>query len=31
LYQNQGPDTAPDFNGFTYYKSGGVDITLPYG
>ena len=31
LYQNQGPDTAPDFSGFTYFQSGGVDITLPYG
>jgi hypothetical protein len=31
LYQNLGPDTAPDFNGFTYFQSGGTDITLPYG
>jgi hypothetical protein len=31
LYLNQGPDTAPDFNGYAYFKSGGVDITLPYG
>jgi hypothetical protein len=31
LYQNQGPDTAPSFNGYTFFQSGGVDITLPYG
>ncbi len=31
LYQNLGPDTAPDFNGFTFFQSGGQDITLPYG
>lgn len=31
LYLNQGPDTAPDFNGYTYFQSGGTDITLPYG
>jgi len=31
LYLNQGPDTAPDFNGYTFFQSGGGDITLPYG
>jgi hypothetical protein len=31
LYLNQGPDTAPAFNGYTFFQSGGVDITLPYG
>ena len=31
LYLNQGPDTAPNFNGYTFFQSGGGDITLPYG
>jgi len=31
LYLNQGSDTAPAFNGYTFFQSGGVDITLPYG
>jgi hypothetical protein len=31
LYLNQGPDTTPAFNGYTFFTSGGVDITLPYG
>jgi len=31
LYLNQGPDTAPVFNGYTFFQSGGVDVTLPYG
>jgi hypothetical protein len=31
LYPNLGPDTAPVFNGYTLFQSGGVDITLPYG
>jgi hypothetical protein len=31
LYSNQGLDTAPDFNGYTFFQSGGTDITLPYG
>ena len=31
LYPNLGPDTAPVFNGYTFFQSGGVDITLPYG
>ena len=31
LYLNLGPDTAPDFNGYTFLQSGGVDITLPSG
>lgn len=31
LYLNQGPDTAPTFNGYTFFQSGGVDVTLPYG
>ncbi len=31
LYLNLGPDTAPDFNGYSFFKSGGVDISLPYG
>ena len=31
LYLNQGPDTAPVFNGYTFFQAGGTDITLPYG
>jgi hypothetical protein len=31
LYLNQGPDTAPEFNGYTFFQSGGTDITLPSG
>ena len=31
LYLNQGTDTDPLFNGYTFFQSGGVDITLPYG
>ena len=31
LYLNLGSDTAPDFNGYTFFQSCGVDITLPYG
>ena len=31
LYLNQGPDTAPVFNGYTFFASGGTDISLPYG
>jgi hypothetical protein len=31
LYLNQGPDSAPEFNGYTFFQSGGSDITLPYG
>jgi hypothetical protein len=31
LYLNQGPDTAPEFNGYTFFQSGGGDVTLPYG
>jgi len=31
LYLNIGTDTAPEFNGYTYFQSGGGDITLPYG
>jgi hypothetical protein len=31
LYLNLGPDTAPDFNGYTFFQSSGEDITLPYG
>jgi hypothetical protein len=31
LYLNQALDTVPEFNGFTYFQSGGGDITLPYG
>jgi hypothetical protein len=31
LYLNQSSDTAPAFNGYTFFQSGGVDITLPYG
>ena len=30
-YANQGSDTAPYFSGYTFYQSGGTDITLPYG
>ncbi len=31
LYLNTGPDTAPQFNGYTFFQAGGNDITLPYG
>lgn len=31
LYLNQGADELPEFNGYTFFQSGGVDITLPYG
>jgi len=31
LYLNQGPDTAPQFNGYAFFQSGGTDITLPSG
>ena len=31
LYLNQGPDTAPAFNGYTFFQSGGGDIVLPSG
>jgi hypothetical protein len=31
LYLNQGPETAPSFNGYTFFESGGQDMTLPYG
>jgi hypothetical protein len=31
LYLNQGSDTAPAFNGYTFFQAGGVDITLPSG
>lgn len=31
LYLNQGPDTAPEFNGYTFFQAGGTDITLPSG
>lgn len=31
LYLNLGPDTAPDFNGYTFFQAGDSDITLPYG
>ena len=31
LYLNTGPDSAPEFDGYTFFKSGGNDITLPYG
>jgi len=31
FYPNLGPDTAPDFNGFTYLEADGVQITLPSG
>lgn len=31
LYLNTGPDSAPEFNGYTFFKAGGTDITLPYG
>jgi len=31
LYLNTGPDSAPQFDGYTFLKSGGVDITLPSG
>jgi len=31
LYLNQGSDTAPDFNGYTFFRSAGGDINLPYG
>ncbi len=31
LYLNQGQDQVPVFDGYTFYQSGGNDITLPYG
>jgi len=31
FYPNLGPDSAPDFNGYTYLKAGVGEITLPYG
>ena len=31
LYLNIGPDTAPDFNGYTFFEAGDSEITLPYG
>jgi hypothetical protein len=31
LYLNVGPDTAPEFSGYTFFQSGGTDITLPSG
>jgi hypothetical protein len=31
LYLNQGLDTVPSFNGFTFFQSGGQGISLPYG
>jgi hypothetical protein len=31
LYLNQGPDTAPVFNGYTFFQVAGLDISLPYG
>ncbi|MEO0131240.1 MAG: hypothetical protein ABIK76_06080 [candidate division WOR-3 bacterium] len=31
FYQNVGEDTAPVFNGFTFLRADGVEITLPYG
>lgn len=31
LYLNTGPDSAPEFDGYTFFKSGGSDITLPSG
>ena len=31
FYPNLGPDTAPDFNGFSYLKADGAEITLPSG
>ena len=31
LYLNTGPDSAPEFDGYTFFQSGGNDITLSYG
>jgi len=31
LYLNIGPDTAPYFNGYTFFEAGDSEITLPYG
>jgi hypothetical protein len=31
FYPNLGPDTAPEFNGYSYLKAGVGEITLPYG
>ncbi len=31
LYLNVGPDTAPEFNGYTFFQAGDSDITRPYG
>jgi hypothetical protein len=31
LYENKGTDQAPEFDGYTFFQSGGNDITLPYG
>jgi hypothetical protein len=30
-YPNAGPDSAPDFNGYSFLKADGVEITLPSG
>ncbi|MBM3313478.1 hypothetical protein FJY70_02665 [candidate division WOR-3 bacterium] len=31
FYPNLGPDTAPDFNGYSFLQADGANITLPSG
>jgi hypothetical protein len=31
LYPNIGLDTAPEFEGYEFFKVAGMEITLPYG
>jgi len=31
FYPNLGPDSAPDFNGYSFLLADGVEITLPSG